>query len=140
MSADVLLPRLERVRKRTADQWSARCPAHDDKGPSLSIRELPDGRVLLKCFAGCAVESVLSALGLAFDALFPPPQAIGRPPVDRRRLLTNGQALELLEDDMLRGAVALLSLAHGVELTEADRAAFLDAAGRVAYLAQEARS
>lgn len=40
------------------------CPAHDDKTPSLSISEGENGRMLLKCFAGCSVESVSSALGL----------------------------------------------------------------------------
>lgn len=37
----------------------------------MAIRELDDGRVLLHCFAGCSVESILSAVGLTFDALFP---------------------------------------------------------------------
>jgi putative DNA primase/helicase len=34
--------------------WVARCPAHVDRTPSLSIREADDGRLLLHCFAGCA--------------------------------------------------------------------------------------
>lgn len=52
-------------------RWIARCPAHDDGNPSLSIRELGDGRVLLHCFAGCKTEDVLASLGLGWDALFP---------------------------------------------------------------------
>lgn len=71
MSADNLLSRLERVKCTGAGRWQARCPAHDDRGPSLSIRELDDGRVLVHCFAGCEVHSVLSAAGLTFDDLFP---------------------------------------------------------------------
>ncbi|MBT6959656.1 MAG: virulence-associated protein E, partial [Rhodospirillaceae bacterium] len=39
----------------------ARCPAHDDRNPSLSIAE-KDGRVLVKCFAGCEQAAVISAL------------------------------------------------------------------------------
>jgi len=39
----------------------ARCPAHDDHNPSLSITE-KDGRVLVKCFAGCAQDAVITAL------------------------------------------------------------------------------
>lgn len=72
MSAEILLSRLERVKRTGAGRWLARCPAHDDEGPSLSIRELDDGRVLVHCFAGCAVHSVLSAVGLSFNDLFPP--------------------------------------------------------------------
>ena len=47
--------------------WMARCPAHDDRYPSLSIRETDDGKVLVYCHAGCDQMSVigeLQALGL----------------------------------------------------------------------------
>jgi len=75
MSADALLARLDRV-KRTGDgRWLARCPAHEDRSPSLSIRDTDDGRTLLHCFAGCSVEQVVAALGLKLEDLFPP-----RPP------------------------------------------------------------
>jgi hypothetical protein len=39
----------------------AKCPAHDDKTPSLSIRE-NDGKVLVHCHAGCSQDAVLAAL------------------------------------------------------------------------------
>jgi hypothetical protein len=71
MSAEDLISRLERVKRTGAGRWQARCPAHDDRGPSLSVRELDDGRVLVHCFAGCEVHSVLSSVGLSFDDLFP---------------------------------------------------------------------
>lgn len=71
MSANALLARLDAVRRTGPDRWIARCPAHPDKKPSLAIRELDDGRVLLHDFAGCAVEDVLAALALTFDALYP---------------------------------------------------------------------
>ncbi len=79
MGVDVLLSRLEKVRRAGAGKWQARCPAHDDRGPSLSVRELEDGRTLVHCFAQCAVEDVLTAVGLTFDTLFPerPPPAEG---------------------------------------------------------------
>ena len=38
-----------------------RCPAHDDRGPSLSWRLTSDGRALLHCFAGCDFRSILAA-------------------------------------------------------------------------------
>jgi len=38
-------------------RWQARCPAHQHRSPSLSIRAGSDGRVLLHCFAGCALGS-----------------------------------------------------------------------------------
>lgn len=38
-----------------------RCPAHDDRNPSLSVRDGEKG-VRVKCFAGCAREKVIDAL------------------------------------------------------------------------------
>lgn len=58
--------------RKSGSGWLARCPAHDDSGPSLSISETADGRVLLHCFAGCAFDSVRSALGLSRSDLGPP--------------------------------------------------------------------
>ena len=40
----------------------ARCPAHDDQTPSLSIRDAGDGKVLVRCHAGCGQEQVISVL------------------------------------------------------------------------------
>ena len=71
MGATVLLDRLERVRQTGPGRWIARCPAHEDRSPSLSIRELDDGRVLLYDFGGCEIGDVLSAVGLALRDLFP---------------------------------------------------------------------
>jgi putative DNA primase/helicase len=42
--------------------WMARCPAHDDRTPSLSIGEAADGKVLVKCHAGCPQVKVITAL------------------------------------------------------------------------------
>jgi hypothetical protein len=63
-----LLPRLKGLR-RTARGWIARCPAHPDRSPSLSVCER-QGRVLLHCFAGCATEAVSGALGIKMADLF----------------------------------------------------------------------
>lgn len=67
-----VLERLERV-KESGTGYVARCPAHDDHHPSLSITEGRDGRVLLKCHAakGCDVDSITKALGMTTADLFP---------------------------------------------------------------------
>lgn len=69
MIAKDLIERLEGVRQNGPDKWVARCPAHDDRGPSLSIRQ-ESGRVLLHCFAGCTAIDVLAAVGLLLSDLF----------------------------------------------------------------------
>jgi hypothetical protein len=65
-----LLDRLTSVR-RSGGGWVARCPAHDDRNPSLSITAGEDGRALLHCHAGCTTESIVAALGLTLADLFP---------------------------------------------------------------------
>ena len=58
-----LLFRLEGVRP-LGSGFQARCSAHDDRGPSLSIKSSNDGKVLVHCHAGCRVEDVVAAVGL----------------------------------------------------------------------------
>jgi hypothetical protein len=70
MSTHPILSRLESVRATGPDRWIARCPAHDDKSPSLSIRQ--DGeRILLYCFTGCEVSAILAAVGLGWRDICP---------------------------------------------------------------------
>jgi len=48
--------------RKTGADWMARCPAHDDCEPSLSIRDADDGKVLVRCHAGCDQVAVIEAL------------------------------------------------------------------------------
>jgi hypothetical protein len=48
--------------KRSGAGWSAPCPAHEDEHESLSIGEGRDGKLLLKCHAGCTFEEILAAI------------------------------------------------------------------------------
>ncbi|MGH9533815.1 MAG: AAA family ATPase [Terriglobales bacterium] len=48
--------------RRSGDGWLARCPAHDDRSPSLAIAEGAGGRTLVYCHAGCAYEAIRDAL------------------------------------------------------------------------------
>src|SRR3989344_5592337 len=68
MLIDELIGRLHA--KREGAGYKAHCPAHEDSNPSLSIREGRDGRILLKCHAGCSTEQILAALGLELRDLF----------------------------------------------------------------------
>ena len=48
--------------RKSGGGWMARCPAHDDREPSLSIRKGDDGKVLVRCHAGCDQERVIAVL------------------------------------------------------------------------------
>jgi hypothetical protein len=58
-----------RPRER-AGGFVAHCPAHDDGRASLVVTEGADERALLRCWAGCATESVVDALDLVWSDLF----------------------------------------------------------------------
>lgn len=66
--------------QRNGNGWIARCPAHDDRDPSLSISEGDDGRVLVHCFAGCDPEAIVGAVGLSLQDLMPPREQHGLKP------------------------------------------------------------
>jgi hypothetical protein len=142
VTAETLLQRLDRVSQRGADQWSARCPAHEDKGPSLSVKELPDGRVLLHCFAGCGVDEIVAAVGLEVTELFPPrlSHRQGAAPARRRGLLTDRQALELIDHEARLIWVCGENIISGITLTPADLDRARQAVGRIGFALQEVRS
>jgi putative DNA primase/helicase len=61
MRLDEVLARLDSIR-RCAGYFIAKCPAHDDRNASLSIGESENGKLLLKCFAGCDYRAIIEAL------------------------------------------------------------------------------
>ena len=134
---DNVLSRLEKVRQRQPGQCSARCPAHADKGPSLSVRETPEGAVLLHCFAGCEVTDIVASMGLELHELYPPRDKHAGTPKKIANLLTAGQALELLAQETLLVAVALTNYFNGIELLPNDTERLRLAAGRIGLLREE---
>lgn len=51
------------------NQYTCRCPSHDDKSPSLTITDVGD-KILVHCFAGCEPEDIVNAVGLSISDLF----------------------------------------------------------------------
>lgn len=130
MSADQILACLSKVKKTGDRQWIACCPAHEDKSPSMTVKELDDGRVLIHDFAGCDPLSILAAIGLTFEALFP---------IDTKWEQAKGERVPFNPRDVLRAlsheifivAVASSDLAKGKALSEADHKRLLLAVGRI---------
>lgn len=113
--AQVLLARLDGVRS-AGHGWVARCPAHDDKRPSLSVAEGREGRLLVHCFGGCQTADVLVAVGLELRDLYP----------QRLAPLTPHARRELSEAGKLaRRAAALNAIAHELAIIECAAAAMV---------------
>lgn len=130
--AEKLLDRLDAVKETGPDRWTARCPAHDDRHPSLSVRELPDGTILVKCFPGCSAAEVVAAVGLSLADLFPQDTASSAP--HRRRDPRAWAPMDALRCLSREGHVILLAgeaLHRGEVLGDADRARLVLAVGRL---------
>lgn len=69
MTTTAILERLAKVRARGSGTYTACCPAHADKNPSLAIREAGE-KLLVKCWAGCTASEIVSAIGLSLKDLF----------------------------------------------------------------------
>lgn len=126
--AERLIPKLTDVKQTGPDRWLAQCPAHEDKRPSLSIRELDDGRVLINCFAGCGAANVLDAVGLEFQDLYPEHRGHRAP---ERRRVPAIDALRALAHEARVVGLAAEDIAGGKPLSESDRDRLFQAIGRI---------
>jgi len=80
-----VVDRLEAVKQTGLNQWQARCPAHDDRKPSLSISRGSEGQALIHCHAGCKPAAVLEAIGMKESDMFPASESpTGAPSAERR--------------------------------------------------------
>lgn len=130
-----LLDRLEAVRPVGRGRWIARCPAHDDCSPSLSVRELADGRVLLHDFAGCDPGSVLAAVGLDLRDLFPNERQAGHgwsPAPRQERRIPARDLFAVLDMETLTVAAVAHRLAGGGALLDGDAELLATASRRIA--------
>lgn len=69
ISLGELAEQVQGVSWRGDDQFSFQCPGHDDRQASASATR-KNGRILLKCFAGCSIERIIEPLGLTTAQLF----------------------------------------------------------------------
>ncbi len=77
--------------KRSGKGWSAKCPTHDDRRPSLTITEGGDRQALLHCHAGCSVEEICAALGLTMRDLMSSTSTQLQNPRKKRQCRRHGQ-------------------------------------------------
>jgi hypothetical protein len=125
MKVAEMLPSLESVHARGQGRWSARCPAHSDKSPSLTVAEGEKG-ILLKCWAGCSLEEITGTLGLTvkdlfFDALSTDPhqrRSAAQQRVQARAVRQAALDAEGRRFDALREADRLIQSAHGISIDQ----------------------
>lgn len=131
MGVTDILSRLQGVKSTGQDRWIARCPAHVDKSPSMTVRALPDGRILVHCFAGCGTDAILAVIGLRMGDLFPEPLTRERLPKIHAPFSAL-DALKCLSSESAIVAFAASDIAEGKPLTARDADRVAVAAGRIA--------
>lgn len=131
MSIENLLSRLEKVKRRSNNQWMACCPVHQEKTPSLSIKD-DNGTIIMKCF-GCDASGldVIYALGMEPSDLFPPSDNVDYKSRPKRSKFPADQVLEALitEATVIYMIASDMSKTDNIDQETKDR--LLQAAGRV---------
>lgn len=121
MNLSELLTHFDGVRQMGADKYMCRCPAHDDKSPSLSITQ-KDDRILFYCFAGCATEDVLGSVGLSFKDLYNNPWRASYEAAVSNKGKKYRKQFDSYEHELLILKIAATDLEAGKELSIEDEA------------------
>lgn len=128
MSAELLISKLDKVKQTGPGRWVACCPAREDKHPSMTIRELDDGRILIHDFGGSTVNEILDAIGMDISDLFPPRQTYGKP---ERRPFPAADVLRAIGYEALVVCAAAVTMMSGEAFTQVDRDRLIVAASRI---------
>lgn len=129
MSPEDVVARLDKVRQTGSSRWTACCPAHDDKNPSLTISQGEDGRVLIHCFSGCGIDAIAAALNLDVSD-FMPERLPGQRYKPIRKPFPAADVLEMLRTEATIIWLAGCDMSKGIALTEEQKARLDLAASR----------
>ena len=121
---NALLAQLKKVQPKGKGQWMACCPAHEDRSPSLAIKENHDGRILLKCFAGCSAYEIVSSVGMDMQDLFPKDDLLKgnvHSYKSERRPFYATDLLRIIHFEALLTSIAAFDMAEGRQVSDGDR-------------------
>ena len=128
MNINDFLGYFEKSYRSGKDEYQCLCPAHNDKTASLSIKNLPDERILIHCFAGCAANDILGAVGLTFNDIVP--KRLGDfKPVSKP--FNPYAVLKAISNETLLVALAGLEVANGKTLPQEDKDRLMIAVNRL---------
>lgn len=123
------LSKLEKVRPNGRGCYTACCPAHHDKHPSLAIRQTGDGKILLKCFGGCSAYEIVNAVGLSLTDLFPSKDSAYSTQI--KNPFPAAAVLRCIQFEALVVATAACNIANGMKLSDDDLQRLVTAASRI---------
>jgi hypothetical protein len=112
-----ILDRLQKVKQTRHDQWIACCPAHDDKSPSLALKQCDNGKILVKCWAGCGIDDIVGAIGLELSDLFPNDPGYAK---QERSYFNAETILKALHREAIIMRLVATKIKQGISLTDDD--------------------
>lgn len=116
---DKLLSRLEGVKRTGNGQWMAKCCAHDDRSPSLSIKDAGNGKILVNCLAGCSALDVLGAVGMDWNDVMPE-KVISHQERPTRQRVYPSDALRAIQFEARIVIATAFALNNGEKLPQTD--------------------
>jgi hypothetical protein len=135
---NIFLNRLDGVKTNGPCKWLAKCPAHNDRSPSLAIK-LVDDRILIHCFAGCSIQAVLDAVGLDMANLFPDRFTNPDTPKPKAPRFSPYELFPLLIQEALILALAFDAVVSGDALADTDKQRAIQAFNSVMRLNSEVK-
>ena len=120
MTIESLLSRVKGVKKTSATTWMCKCPSHNDRLPSLSVRLAEDGLVLINCFGGCSPSDILAAVGLEMTDLWEVPLSHTSKPLKGPKVFAR-DVLKLMRTELMLFVMASFTLKKGKALEQVDQ-------------------
>ena len=127
MRIEEILTRFDGVKETGKGQHSCQCPAHDDGSASLGIKEGDGGRILLNCFAGCDVKSILDSAGLDWKDILPDNKLYQV----EKHSFNPFAVLKMIRDEVLIIGLASADIRNNKPLNDEDHDRLLKAVGNV---------
>lgn len=123
-----MLCRFDNVKESGSGQYSCRCPAHADKSNSLGIKQGDGDRIMMNCFAGCSVKSILDAVGLDWKDILPSNE-------NEEKIKQTGfnpySVLKMIRDEVLIIGLASADIRKGKPLNDKEHDRLLKAVNNV---------
>ena len=110
-----VLNRFDNVRESGNGQYSCRCPSHNDRSNSLGIKE-DSGKILMNCFAGCSVKSILDAVNLKWSDILPENEY----DYEIKKTFNPYSVLKMLRNEVLIVGLASADIRKGKPLNKVD--------------------
>ena len=115
MNLEPILQRLEKVKRIKSGVFKACCPAHDDKTPSLEIKDAGD-KALMICRAGCTFDEIRAMIGMDKHEFF----ADGKAPKQAAPGVSTRDVAEAVSFELAVAYVVACDRAKGRQITPQD--------------------